>query len=143
MAAIGRIISAALLLLGGLACGPGFDFSGTWTGLRKLQVAPGTDPAVLRSLEKVVVTIHPNGRFELFESDLPKEGAVSYSRGRALLEVQNILGHRIEAEPQEFRDAYAKPMELAPQPDGTISFIDPNFPERPPVTLTRKSASAP
>ncbi len=143
MAAISRIISAALLLLGGLACGPSFDYPGTWTGLRKLHVAPGTDPAVLRSLEKVVVTIHPNRRFELFESDLPKEGSVSYSGGRALLEIQDILGHRIEAEPQEVRNAYSKPMELVPNSDGTLSFIDPNFPERPPVTLTRKSTPTP
>jgi len=131
MATIGRIIASGALLAGLLGCGPKpFEYTGTWKGSRKVDAAPGTDPTILGSLERVELTVDTNHRFELFEDGLPKEGRLSRTGEGANLEVDTILNTPPPA-PLVFG--------ITHRPDGALELSDPERKGEPPVLLRRES----
>jgi hypothetical protein len=133
MTAIGRIILAALLLAA-LGCGPKIDLEGTWIGYRNLEVQPGTDPVLKKNLSKVELHIDKRGRFELFERGLRKTGSVSYSEGKANLEVQELMNGRVE--PKDAPDYENMTLE----PSGENALYRQPAVDASPVTLSRKAA---
>lgn len=136
---IGLVLFATLALAG---CGRTFDFQGVWKANRNLPTPPGGDPAIAKTLGAIRLEILGNGRFTLLEGGVPKEGSISYREGKAFLNVDTYMDRPIEdAGPQVV--AQNVPIELAPQPDGSITLTDPKGFDPKPIVLKRESQPAP
>jgi hypothetical protein len=138
MAAIPRSISVgsalALVLVAAAGCVRTWSAEGAWIGHRDVA-ASGLDPAVAKSLGLVKLTIR-DGRFELLEAGVPKEGSVRYDPDRALLHVEKYMGRPIEQAAQGIRENNV-PLEIKPGPDGTLLFHDPKGFDREPLVLRK------
>jgi hypothetical protein len=94
MAGIGRIIAVALPVLAALGCGPRTDFNGTWKGRRDLKGSPGADPVIVGNLNRVELTLKPNGRFDLFDFGFPRSGTWTSSGDAANLTIDQNFDRR-------------------------------------------------
>ncbi|MBZ0214673.1 MAG: hypothetical protein K8H99_12805 [Nitrospirae bacterium] len=138
MAAIPRSISVGLtlglVLVLALGCVRTWSADGEWLGQREVPVS-GLDPAVAKSLGLVKLTIR-DGRFELLEAGIPKEGSVRYDPDRALLHVEKYMGRPMDQAAKGIRENNV-PLEIKPGHDGTLLFHDPKGFDREPLVLKK------
>jgi hypothetical protein len=117
------LLVPALLLL--CACGgSSFEFEGSWRGDRAIEAQPGQDPAIAKTLGRISLTITPDGRFEMFEGGVPKGGSFWVENGTGKLKVETYFDRPIEEAGKEvlLRNAV---IDLVPQKDGSLQFVDP------------------
>jgi hypothetical protein len=137
--------AATLLILITLiaACGPRFNWQGTWVGERPLgEIPPGVEPAAARTLSRIQVTIRDNNRFELIEAGVPIEGSVRFRGRDAVLSPELVLGRPLRESPGA--ENVHRDILLEPQPDGTVLYYD-GSPLGPagPIRLERAQPGAP
>lgn len=103
MAGILRIISVGVVLAG---CGPRLDVAGNWNGRRNIPGEKGADPVIVGNYNRVVLTIKPNGRFDLFDRGFPRSGTWERSGNGVVLTIDQLLGGPIRAgdpKPEPYR----------------------------------------
>jgi hypothetical protein len=71
------------------------------------------DPAIVESLTKVTLTVHENGRFDLFDHGLPMAGEIGSEDGKDVLRVQSVVGRQPNG-------SYGNDYALQKQPDGSL-----------------------
>jgi hypothetical protein len=134
--ALGRV--TALLLVSGcaLACERQFPYLGHWEGHRDLKGAPGTAPYIMNTLNVVKLWVHPNGRFDLQDMGMAKQGNISVQGQTAVLIITKIGGKDVETQPKEMRDNIAQ-INLKALGADKISYSDPKSGDPAPIELKR------
>jgi len=88
---INQIIAfAALAALVG--CSSPASFVGKWEGKQSLSLTPGTDIYMRTTLERVALTVIPNGRFTLVVQGLPVAGRLDVDGNTAQLRADTRAG---------------------------------------------------
>jgi hypothetical protein len=151
MAGIGRIISwprglrsaawAIFFSLAVVGCGRTFDYTGQWSGKRDIPLKPGDNEVILNTIAKVELTMHPNGRFDLLEGGIPKDGTYRTDGMKAHLKVERFMQRPIE-EQGETAVKMNQEILLEAQSDGSLVFTDPAGFQQESVRLIRKSEAA-
>lgn len=72
--------------------GPGFEYIGHWQGMRDMKGQPGAPPYVMFTANQIKLTIRDDGRFQLQDMGVPKEGIVQYHGDKATLTVTKMAG---------------------------------------------------
>lgn len=116
-----------------LGCGPGFDFTGTWKGRRSLEGAPDSDPVIVGNLNRVVLTVKPNGRFDLLDFGMPQAGTWRSSGLSANLQIDQVFDQPLRKGEQVDHP------KLEAREDGTVAFAS----KRGLVILKRESQPSP
>lgn len=125
-------------LVAGLACAPSFRFAGDWRGHRDIEVKPGEDAAMLRTISRIDLKIEPDGHFDMVDAGMPKSGRVRYGDGKAFLEVKTLMNRPIEeAGPGVQRQN--REIELTPDGPDALLFHDPAGFDPGPIRLERQS----
>ncbi len=139
MPAIRQIIALAggLFALLSLGCGPSHDWStGVWKGDRQLA---GEDPAMMRTLSKVELTLRPEGRFELIESGLSGAGRWQSEGDYVWLDLEEMLRRPIS--PRDRAEMH--PIELRWLGDDRLEYRNPNGFTPTSVILKRETKPVP
>ncbi len=137
-----RIISVAVLALGlTLTALVGCEsqsqkWYGDWEGdLQRADPIPGND--VVTTINKVRLTILPNGTFELLRSGINESGTHRLGKDRAFLTITHVLGRPV-GQLGTGAEKMNKDLTAVWQSDGSVLLSDPGgFDERP-VRLTRR-----
>ena len=88
---INQIIAFGVLLtLAG--CSSPASFVGKWEGKQSLSLTPGTDIYMRTTLERVALTVTPNGRFTLVVQGLPVAGRLDVDGNTAQLRADTRAG---------------------------------------------------
>lgn len=117
-----------------MGCVRTWSAEGEWIGHREVPLH-GVDPAVAKSFGLVKLKIR-EGRFELLEAGVPKEGTVTFDTERALLHVTSYMGRPIDQAARGIRENNV-PLEIRPGPEGSLLFIDPKGFDREPLVLRK------
>ena len=107
-----------------------------------MKGAPETAPYVMHTLNAVKLWIHPNGRFDLQDMGLPKEGNVSIDGDKAILTVTKIAGKDIQFQSSQTKESNA-PIQLVGKTADTVIYTDPSAIDPTPIQLKRIATSGP
>ena len=59
------------------------------------------------------------------EAGIPFSGSIQYQDNKAYLKVETRFDRPIEKEAPEVQETFKKPIELTPQKDGTVGYVNP------------------
>lgn len=91
MVGIKRIISVVSLVAVVASCAPRYDFFGKWEGKRKVEIVPGGDGDVGRTLARIDLTIDSRDDYVLVDGGIPSSGHLVRTKTGATLEPKSIL----------------------------------------------------
>jgi uncharacterized protein YbjT (DUF2867 family) len=75
-----------------VGCSSPASFVGKWEGKQSLSLTPGTDIYMRTTLERVALTVTPNGRFTLVLQGLPVAGRLDVDGNTAQLQADTRAG---------------------------------------------------
>jgi uncharacterized protein YbjT (DUF2867 family) len=75
-----------------VGCSSPASFVGKWEGKQSLSLTPGTDIYMRTTLERVALTVTPNGRFTLVVQGFPVAGRLDVDGDTAQLEADTRAG---------------------------------------------------
>jgi hypothetical protein len=116
-------VLASVVMLGGCTSGLRVDYRGTWEGRRELTLDPSTAPDVATSLQQVVLVIDDQGRFDLLDRGVPRQGNIASTANGLRLEIDRVMGLRLESQPADVREELPRYV-VSPNEDGTLTLRD-------------------
>lgn len=118
------------------SCGPAaHDWTGEWTGELPSLSPDAPKDTVANTLNKVKLTVRPDGTFTLVRGGIPADGETIPSDGGLILRFRKVLGQPLDKQPQEVRQQYADAkMQIK---EGSVVLVDPTDFNRDPVKLLR------
>ncbi len=133
---MGRAAACVLVALTLTNCSHRFPFIGKWEGHRAMKGTPGAAPYILFTLNTIKLDVLPNGRFNLQDMGVPKQGNITIFEDKALLVVTHIAGKEVESQSTATQESIAK-IELKVVSQDKIIYIDPKALDPTPVDLKR------
>ncbi len=118
-------------------CGGGLDLTGKWTGRREGKIPEGGNPVFYGTILRVELTVHEDGRFDLFEGGIPKSGSIRYSGGKAYLKIDTVMDQPIERAGEAVVKANRE-IELTSAGKNRIEYKDPGGFDSTPVILRKQ-----
>ena len=101
-----------------------------------MKGAPGTPSYVMVTLNTLKLWVHPNGRFDLQDLGIPKQGDISIQGDKAILTVTKIAGKDVNPQSPTAPRA-AGSIALVGKSPNTIEYRDSNAVDPLPVQLNR------
>jgi hypothetical protein len=138
------MIAVALLLLFWMPCSHGhtFEYDGKWEARRILDARPGADPEIVLQASRVILTIKPNGTFDLTDAGFSHSGTYSVEGDHAILTITTVLGQPMSRQAPDVQ-ARNKPIRIMPLHDGTLRFYDPGGFDQTGLIMKRDTADKP